>query len=143
MTRTSAREPGRLIPWPFVIDSAVLAFGLSCVPAWVPSEYREFFDSYAAFGVEGAVWFSPFYAPSDTFSVQSGYASVRKAAESFGGDPDAWFPIADRDDCEYVVYHRKDDGSVEFGRYHFEDQEFLDGPYPSMRAWMRTYGVDL
>lgn len=143
MTNTPAKEPGRLIPWPYDVDSDVLAFGLSCVPDWVPPEYCEFFESYAAFGLDGADWFSPFYPPSDTCSVQSGYASMREVAEAFGADVDAWFPVADKFDTEYVAYHRKDDGSVEFGRYHFEDQEFLDGPYPSMTAWMRTYGVDL
>ena len=141
MTNTPDKEPGRLFR--MQIDPDVLEVGLACVPDWVPAEYREFYNSYGSFVFDDGSWLGPDHPPSDPFSVRSGYARMRKAAEAFGGEPDVWFPVADMEDCAYAVYHRKDDGSVEFGSYHFEDQEFLDGPYPSMTAWMRTYGVDL
>ena len=47
MTNTPAKEPGRLFPTR--IDPDVLEVGLACVPDWVPSEYREFYNSYGSF----------------------------------------------------------------------------------------------
>ena len=137
----SGKEPGTLFAEE--LDPDVVEFGLACVPDWVPGEYREFFKTYVAFGFDGGIWLSPAYAPSEPFSVQWGYAGLRGAAEAVGADPDAWFPVASVDGFDYVAYHRKEDGSVEFGRYHFEDLEYLDGPYPDMASWMRTYGVEL
>lgn len=137
------KEPGRLIPWIRGFDPDVIEFSLACVPDWVPSEYREFFNSYVAFEFEYGEWFAPNQPPSDPSSAQAGYSSLREAAEAFGADPDAWFPVGMFDGDDYVAYHRKDDGAIEFGRYHFLDREFLDGPYPSMAEWMQTYGVEL
>ena len=143
MSDTPAKQPGRLVPWRWPIDQDVLELSLSCVPDWVPSEYREFFDSYNSFDFEHGEWLYPEIPPGDPLSIKSILSSVREEAEAFGDDPDAWFPVAIVGDGEYVVYHRNDDGSVEFGRYHFWDRQYLDGPYPSMAEWMRTYGVEL
>ncbi|OFT82450.1 hypothetical protein HMPREF3101_07465 [Corynebacterium sp. HMSC29G08] len=137
----SGKKPGRLFEEE--LDPDVVEFGLSCVPDWVPGEYREFFKTYVEFDFGDGDWLSPAYAPSEPLSVQWGYTCLREDAEAFGADPDAWFPVASVDDSEYVAYHRKEDGSVEFGRYHFGDLEYLDGPYPDMASWMRTYGVEL
>ena len=46
MSDTPEKQPGRLVPWRWPIDPDVLELSLACVPDWVPSEYREFFDSY-------------------------------------------------------------------------------------------------
>ena len=137
----SGKKPGRLFEEE--LDPDVVEFGLSCVPDWVPGEYREFFKTYVDFDFEYGTWLSPIYSPSEPYSIQQGYSSLRGAAEAVGADPDAWFPVASVDGFDYVAYHRKEDGSVEFGLYHFEDLEFLDGPYPDMASWMRTYGVEL
>ena len=137
----SDKEPGTLFERE--LDPDVVEFALSCVPDWVPAEYREFFKTYVDFDFEYGTWLSPIYSPSSPYSIRQGYFSLRDTAEAFGADPDAWFPVAFVGDDEFVVYHRKEDGSVEFGRYHFEDLAYLDGPYPDMASWMRTYGVEL
>ena len=96
MTNTPAKEPGRLFPTR--IDPDVLEVGLACVPDCVPSEYREFHNSYGSFVVDDGSWLGPDHPPSEPFSVRSGYARMRKAAKAFGGNPDVWFSVADMED---------------------------------------------
>ena len=118
----SDKEPGTLFEEE--LDPDVVELALACVPDWVPAEYREFCKSYIEFDFGDGDWLSPECPPREPFSVQWGYTCLREAAEVVGADPDAWFPVASVDDSEYVAYHRKEDGSVEFGRYHFEDLAF-------------------
>lgn len=111
---------------------------LSEVPEWVPSEYREFCEEYGEFFIPGVDWHSPDCPPSDPVSIQSAQRNIKEAAEALGDDPDTWFAVATFDGSDYAAYHLKDDGTTEFGRYHFEDGEFIAGPFPTMKDWMRT-----
>lgn len=111
---------------------------LSEVPEWIPSEYREFCEEYGEFFIPGADWHSPKFPPSDPFSIQFGQRRIEEDAEDFGDDPDKWFAVATFAGGEYAAYHLKDDGTTEFGHYIFDDGEFIAGPFPTMKDWMRT-----
>nr|VDG62769.1 Uncharacterised protein [Streptococcus thermophilus] len=126
----------------FEFSAEELDLALSDVPEWVPCEYREFFEEYGDFYVPRMDWHSPEYPPNDPFSIQSGHEHVMHAAKWTGEDPEKWFAVASFVDGDYAVYHLKDDGTTEFGHYHFMDGEFINGPFPTMKDWMRTYVGD-
>lgn len=126
-----------IVPCRFTEDD--FETGLACMPGWVPAEYRNFLEQHGVFHIAGVDWLSPASAPNSPFSVESGHEQLTQSAEMFGEDPDRWFPVAIFDLDEFALYHLKDDGSTEFGHFHFEDLEYVEGPFPTMTDWMRTY----
>lgn len=108
---------------------------MSFVPDWIPAEYRSFFSEYYGYEINGI----ELSTPGPAFGQDNELKELNDEFGSLYSQVDDFFAIGYIDGDSWVVYRRTDDGSVECGRYDFQDEEWYGGaPFSSLDEFTRS-----